>query len=233
MCPRNRRLVGGGTVKHPNRGLQFGWGLVPLVWALVSGPVVAVVLRDSGSAWVTMLTYHLGCAAAVGASAAGLGPRPRWRGLAVAAFLSGAAAWSGIGLLHLHLQDPMRDWRRWGLVPPEDLPLLAYFVGVNAALEEWFWRGAVLGRRMRKRLGTAGCRGLAVLGFLPLHLGVLVLGFGEVLGILLAASVLPASAIWTALCERTRCVWWAAASHWGADLGIALAYWVWLRPAPG
>ena len=205
-----------------------------MVWALLTGPVVTIVLRQFASAWCTMLAYHLGCAVAAGTCRTPLGPRPQWRGLVLLALVSAAASCSGLRMVLPLIQDAVRgSWRLWGLTPPGDLPLLAYYVGVNAGVEEWFWRGAVLEQGARARLGTAGCRGLAVLGFLPLHLGILVLGFGERSGILLAAGVLLASLAWTALRERTRCVWWAAASHWGADLGIALAYWIWLRAAPG
>jgi CAAX prenyl protease-like protein len=124
-------------------------------------------------------------------------------------------------------------WGNWGLRRGQDLPLLVWYVLVNPWIEEWFWRGALLGSRVSDHLGPGRARALAMLGFLPYHYAVLALGFGPRVGCVLALGVLLGSACWTAMRLRFGSAWWAAASHQGADLGLALVYWMRMRPPTG
>jgi len=214
--------------------MQGMWVRLAILWVFLAGPVVAGLLLSANSAWGAMLAYHLGCGIAAVGSGAGLGRRPGGRRLAAFGLFSAALTGSALAIAWRALPERAGDvWQDWGLVPPGDRFLLIWYVGVNPWVEEWFWRGALLGPRVRERLGRAGSRAFAVLGFLPLHVVVLVASFGTGMGTLFAFCVLLGSAGWTALRERTGCVWWSAASHEGADLGIALAYWIWLRPAWG
>jgi hypothetical protein len=194
---------------------------------------VAGLLRLAGSAWLAMLAYHLGCGLVSLACGARPLARPRVRGLALSGMLSAVLVFVGCALLATRVaafREPVDSWVRWGASPPADLALLAWYVAANPWIEEAFWRGAILGPRVRARIGGAGARALALLGFVPLHLAVLLPSFGVPLGLCLGAGILAASAAWTAIAERTGGFWWPAASHQGADLGLALAYWLWQRP---
>jgi membrane protease YdiL (CAAX protease family) len=204
-----------------------------LVWSVFAGPAVWGLLQLPGAAWCAALGYHLGCGVAARGLEARLGPRPPARRLALLG-LAAAALVAAAGLAVCQLIEGagelVRAWARWGFAPPRaDLAFLAYYVVVNPWLEELYWRGALLGGG-RARLGPGAARALATLGFLPHHLVVLGLGFGWDAALGLAVPILAAAAAWVAWCERTGSIWDAAATHAGADLGLAIVYLMRIRP---
>jgi hypothetical protein len=179
-----------------------------------------------------MLLYHLGCwTASVGS---GWGIRPAVRFLAVAAGVSALtvlAVWALLQPLVPALGAPVAAWLEWGLVPPRDLGFLVYYALVNPWIEEAFWRGRLLGAAARNRLGVVPARTLSVFGFLPMHIVVLSSSFEPSTTLLMSCAVLVGSLAWTWMQEKCRTTWLPAASHMGADLGLVIAYLVWLRPA--
>jgi hypothetical protein len=128
----------------------------------------------------------------------------------------------------LQPQTPVR-WAAWGLTPPVDRWLLLYYAAVNPWIEEWFWRGTLLGGPVRQALGSLRARTLALVGFWPLHAVVLVSSFGLAQGGLFSLACLAAGALWTLMRERQGHAWGALASHQGADAGVVWLYWVFLR----
>jgi hypothetical protein len=145
-----------------------------------------------------------------------------------AVFISGSLAYA----LGLRPSTPT-VWAAWGLAPPGDRLLLLAYVGLNPWIEEWFWRGTLLGGAGGAPRGAARARWLAILGFVPFHLVFLVPSFGWPLSIIIGVAIAAASWIWVILRERQGHVWGAAASHWGADAGLVALYeWV-LRGAVG
>ena len=122
--------------------------------------------------------------------------------------------------------EPYRDLFRRILFPsgnPSSLFVLfaAYSLGVHVPIEEMFWRAVVLNpERDRPSLAILGqflCFG--ALHAVPLGL---ILGYR---GILYSVPAGAAGAIWTALTIRTRTLWPALVSHWGADLVILGGMW--------
>jgi len=204
-----------------------------VAWALGSGPFVAWLLHLAAPAWSVMLSYHAGCWLASGAVSARLGPRPAWRGLAALGFLSTVATLAAFAVARAWvpaLRHPVPSWERWGMRPPADALLLLYYAAANPWIEERFWRGAFLGERLRRRLGSTAAWLLAAAAFVPFHFAVLDASFGHRLAIGLTAPILGASVMWTGFCWRTGNAWWGAASHAGTDLALCLAYVLWLRP---
>ena len=160
-----------------------------------------------------------------------MGKRPPAVGLLAAAAASAIAAFAVGAVAHRAgiAPRPSPLWRTWGLAPPADLVLLTVYLLLNPGLEEWFWRGTLLGEGVRRRLGRAGAWTLSVGAFLPFHLVFLVRSFGVLHGALFAVGVLGLASFWAALCERHGHAWWSAASHLGADLGVVLLYLRFLR----
>ena len=204
---------------------------IAIAWAVSSGSVVALCLRADGSAWVALCVYQLGCALATRVVRGRLGRRPATASLLGAA-LATAAIVVALGLAARGLgffPRPRPIWQAWGLEPPGDLWLVLVFATLNPWIEERFWRGALLDDPVRRRLGTRGARALAVWGFCPLHCVFLLRSFDAMSGWLCAGGVLLAAILWTSVRERSESAWWAAASHQGADVGVACLYWFWLR----
>ncbi len=199
-----------------------------ILWAFFTGPVVALTLRGPRGALSAMLAYQIGCGLAAWVGGGSLGRRPpglargaaAW--LVASAFLVFAASALAQGL-GLRPGTPLL-WERWGLVAPADRVLLAHYMLLNPWVEEWFWRGTILGTTVRRRLGVARARALAVLGSWPLHAVFLLQSFGVVVGGGVSLGVVAAAWAWTLLRERSGHAWWCAASHQGADLGLVLVY---------
>jgi hypothetical protein len=203
-----------------------------LVWAILAGPAVFGLLRWTGAVWPALLGYHAGCLVAAGRVRPGFGRRPRWGPLAGMTLASVAVVLVGFAALRSlvpALRAPVGVWTRWGMQRPADLAVLAYYAAANPWIEERFWRGALLSPEMCARLGPGRARGWAILGFVPHHLAVLWPSFGAPLAVGLSISILLAGAFWTELRLRSGHLWWGAASHLGADLGLGLAYVLWLR----
>lgn len=204
---------------------------IAILWALGAGPVVAGLLKAPHGAWVAMLGYHLGCIGSAQIGRGSFGPRPPWpRSLVIALLSAVVVAGTGRFAYEAGLQGlTSRQWFQWGLQPPSDRGLLLYYLVANPYIEEWFWRGTILGNPVRHALGTARARVLAVMGFWPLHAVVLVPAFGFFHGGLLSIACLAAGALWTMFRERQGNIWDAFASHQGADAGVVWLYWVLLR----
>ncbi len=204
---------------------------IAVFWALASGPVVALLLHGQAAAWVTMLSYQAACALAAAAAGGRLGTRPPAPALLAVAALTTIAVFAlGAGARWLGVAPPVPPlWKSWGLAPPTDVCLLGLYVLLNPWLEEWFWRGTLLGAAVKRPLGRAGAVSLSVVGFIPLHLVFLLPSFGVTRGLLFAGGVLVAASLWAALHERHGHAWWSAASHLGADLGVVLLYLFFLR----
>lgn len=205
--------------------------VIAVLWALASGPVVALLLHGQAAAWVTMLSYQAGCALAATAAGGRLGARPPAPALLAVAVTTTIAVFAlGAGARWLGVAPPVPSlWKSWGLAPPADVGLLGLYALLNPWLEEWFWRGTLLGSAVKRRLRPAGAVALSIGAFMPFHLVFLLRSFGVTLGLLFAGVVLAAASLWAALQERHGHTWWSAASHVGADLGVVLLYLFFLR----
>lgn len=203
-----------------------------LGWALLCGPVVFALLQLPGAAWAAMLGYHAGCLGVVrfagGAGARTQIPLGRALGLLVGSTLlvvAGGALARSWGLLP---GLPVAAWSTWGVRPPFDLAWLAYYVAVNPAVEERFWRGALLSARVRTRFGNPIPRLLSTIGFGFHHLVVLGASFGWPRGALMVLPIVAASVVWVVWRERSGTLGPAIATHRGADLGLAILHlWMW------
>ncbi len=205
--------------------------IIAIAWAVSSGPVVALCLRADASAWVALCVYQLGSALATRVVRGGLGRRPptaRLLGVAIAtAAIVVAFGFAARGLGFVPRPRPI--WQAWGLEPPGDRWLVLVFALLNPWIEERFWRGALLGDPVRRRLGARGARALAVWGFCPLHAVFLLRSFDALSGWLCTGGVLLATILWTSARERSGNAWLSAASHQGADAGVVCLYWCLLR----
>lgn len=203
-----------------------------VAWALSTGPVVALFLRLPRAAWPAMLAYHAGCAIAATAAGLRFGPRPRvphllaWAVAGVLAVIGPLAVMQRAGSW---VPADSGAWVDWGLRPPGDVWLMAYYVAVNPMVEERFWRAALLGGAVGERLGRWPAELLAAAGFVPFHVVVLATCFGLRAAVLLALPILGASTFWVWLYRSRKQAWSGAAGHLGVDLGLAAAYLVWLR----
>jgi len=199
-------------------------------WLLAAAAptVLGLVFLASGRIHPAMLAYHALCAVAIfrhRARVRVLLPS-RWR------------AWKwGLGTVWLFLPflvtaptildpSPYREVFRRTLFPFGGPPVLfplfaAYTLLVHVPLEEIFWRGVVLDpERARVPSALAG----SFLFFGALHAVPLGLILGPV-GMLFSLPAAAAGAIWAALTIRTRNLWPALVSHWGADLVILGGMW--------
>jgi hypothetical protein len=203
-----------------------------LLWAAAAGPLVALLLHAPHAAWCAVFGYHLGCWIFSSLVPAPWGPRPRIARLGLVALGSGLLV-AGSGAAGLHVWPALAQcrevWGRWTGRPPADLLFLAYYAAVNPWLEEHYWRAALFGPGVRRLVGLRAARGVCAGAFVLHHAAVLIPAFGLRLGLLLCASVLVAGVIWIAWRERAQNVWWSAASHAGADLGLVIAWSILLR----
>jgi len=105
---------------------------LPILWAFLTGPVVTAVLVVTGSAWWTMLAYHVGCALAARAAGSGLGPRPDGRALIGLGGFSAGITGAALAIVWPLLRPLLPVvWGNWGLRRGQDLPLLVWYVLVN------------------------------------------------------------------------------------------------------
>lgn len=210
-----------------------------IAWAVACGPLVYALLQRPGAAWTSILVYHAGCLAIRRTRDASQDAMPRasksfrWRpqvfALAACSSAGVLAAGAAAASIWPALFTPNPAWARWGLAPPADLVWLAYYVTVNPWIEERFWRGALLDRPARAALGPRGALAFSCIAFGGHHAAVLVESFGAPLGALGTLFVLAAGAVWAALRWRTGSIALGVASHWGADLALALVYVLWWR----
>jgi hypothetical protein len=102
---------------------------LPILWALLTGPVVTVVLVVTGSAWWTMLAYHVGCALAARAAGSGLGPRTDGIALIGLGVFSAGLTVAALAIVWPLLRSLLAIvWGNWGLRRGQDLPLLIWYV---------------------------------------------------------------------------------------------------------
>jgi len=119
---------------------------------------------------------------------------------------------------------PYRDLFMRSLFPGGRSPLLftgfaVYTLLVHAPLEEIFWRGAVTDPN---RAGPALAGNAVFFGLLhAVPLGIL-LGPS---GLLFALPTAAAGAVWAWVTIRSRSLWPALVSHWGADALILFGMW--------
>ena len=229
MCVNERRSIANAACRLRGGAytpaVRFG---VALVWAGLTGPVVALLLEAPHAAWAAMLGYHVGCALVAAGLRARWGPRPR--ALVLLAWVLGSAALvfgTGCVVVPAMLPAPVLDRARgvvggWGMDAARAPWMLAYYVLVNPGVEEWFWRSTLL--TAAGNLGAAPRRALAVLAFVPFHGVVLAAVFGTAGLLWMLIGIAAAGAIWTWLQIRCDATWVAGASHLGADAGVVLLY---------
>lgn len=199
-------------------------------WLLAAAAptVLGLVFLASGRIHPAMLAYHALCAVVIF--------RHRARVRVLLLYPSPAWKW-GLGTLALFLPfllvgplvldpAPYREVFRRTLFPSGGPPVLfplfaAYTLFLHVPLEEIFWRGVVLDPE-RARVPTALAGGFLFFG--ALHAVPLGLLLGPV-GLLFSLPAAAAGAIWTTLTIRTRSLWPALVSHWGADLVILGGMW--------
>jgi membrane protease YdiL (CAAX protease family) len=101
----------------------------------------------------------------------------------------------------------------WGFV--------AYSLIVHSPLEEIFWRAVVTdpGHPGRGMLVAGNALGFGLLHAIPMGM---ILGWP---GVLMALPTAAAGAIWAWVTIRTRSLWPALVSHWGADALILAGMW--------
>ncbi len=123
----------------------------------------------------------------------------------------------------------MSTWAGWGLTPPGDAWMLVYYVCVNPVIEEWFWRGAIVGRQLREHFGTRTAVFFGVGAFWGFHVFVLWPAFGFTVGLITSFFVLLAGIAWTLLRLRSGHIWWSGLTHLAANLALAILYFARLR----
>jgi membrane protease YdiL (CAAX protease family) len=97
----------------------------------------------------------------------------------------------------------------------------AYSLLIHSPLEEVFWRAVVTdpGRPDRGAIIAGNALGFGLLHALPLGM---ILGGS---GVLMALPTAAAGAIWAFVTIRSRSLWPALVSHWGADAVILAGMW--------
>ena len=199
-----------------------------LAWSLLCGPVVGLLLRLPAGAWWAVCGYQAGCLVCVWAAGVRPGRRPAWRQLALTAGTCLIAAVM-VGILLLARVDRTLiagAGSALGLRPRADLLWLVLYATVNPCVEEAYWRGALLGPRVRSRVGTRLARAVVLIGFLNHHAVVLAACVGPGAALRMCVPIFIAGALWTLVFERTRSLWWSAASHLGVDTALAALYWM-------
>jgi hypothetical protein len=201
---------------------------IALVWAALTGPVVALLLEARHAAWAAMLGYHAGCLLAASSLRAGWGPRPG-PAVLLAWTVGSAAIVFGAGSLVVPTMFPPEVLDRaravlteWGMSPTRAPWLLTYYVLVNPGLEEWFWRATLLDATGPIR--APGRRAISIVAFVPFHAVVLQAVFGSTGLAWMLVGIAGASAFWASVQVRRGTTWPAYASHMGADAGVALLY---------
>lgn len=199
-------------------------------WTLAAAApaLVGLVFLATGRIHPAILAYHVWCAVLIVRFRSRIRPLLRWERSTlpwilgtttlVAAFLSAAPL----------VQDPSpyRNLYRMTLFPSGEpgflFPLFsAYTLLIHAPVEEVYWRAVVTdphhGKSTTVLIGNALFFGL-------LHAVPLTMILGP-LGILLSLPTASAGAVWAFVTIRTRSLWPALVSHWGADALILAGMW--------
>jgi membrane protease YdiL (CAAX protease family) len=191
-------------------------------WALAaSAPaIVGLVFWASGIIHPAILAYHALCAIAIW--------RRRERVRPLLRTGSNTLAWAGATTLvvvlfliaapFLHDPSPYRDLFRRTLLPWGDPATLfalfaLYTMVIHAPLEEIFWRAVVMDPAQNPSPATIASNGVF---FWLFHAVPMAMVLGP-LGLLAAIPAGAAGAVWAFVTIRSRSLWPALVSHWGAD----------------
>jgi len=199
-------------------------------WLLAAAApaIVGLVLLSTGWIHLAMLAYHGLCASLILGNHARVRSRMPWDRRAWTWGLGVTGAFIPFMISGAFILDPApyREIFQRTLFPVGPPPILffvfaAYTLLVHVPLEEIFWRAVVLDVGQAP-VSTALAGNFLFFG--ALHAVPLGLILGP-MGILLSVPAGAAGAIWAGLTIRTRSVWPALVSHWGADLVILGGMW--------
>jgi len=191
-------------------------------WALAAAApaTVGLVFWGTGLIHPAIVAYHVLCAAAVWRR------RDRVRSLlrsdrTTLAWTAGTALIVALFLIaapFVHDPTPYRDLFRKTLLPWGDPNTLfaafaVYTMVIHAPLEEIFWRAVVMDPEGAPSWTAVAGNGLFFWLFHAVPMGT-VLGPR---GLLAAVPAGAAGAVWAFVTIRSRSLWPALVSHWGAD----------------
>lgn len=242
--------------RHVSAPVTHGSLTVPLMLALAAPLAVIVCILYLHSVWWTFAVYQVGIclvapalesrlagrtwrehAALLGLSSSpeSDGP-PRLKILAVGLGLGTALVTGGfLVLTRDRFLDPElleATVAGWGVAPEQMVTMLGVMAVLNAAAEEFFWRGYFPGRVATVRPGSSPPVALTVVlpSVLYASYHAMTIGHqvGETMGVvLMTGGVLGAGLIWAWLRRITGSVWPALLSHSGAVIAyLAVHYWL-------
>lgn len=201
----------------------MNWLLLAAAPAIVTGVFLA-----TGRIPAAIVAYHVFCLVLVLRHRARLRPWLRWEARLLPWTLAAALLVAGFLAAAPFVRDPSpyREVFHRELLPRGASPALffafaAYSLIVHSPLEEVFWRGVVSDPG---RAGTGVLVAGNALGFGLLHAVPMALILGTE-GALLALPTAAAGALWAFVTIRTRSLWPALVSHWGADALILAGMW--------
>jgi membrane protease YdiL (CAAX protease family) len=159
-------------------------------------------------------------------------PRPSWRdwqagtllGVVMFAIIYGSYVWLGQRWLSPEVVQSGAETVKL-LAPRLYLGFAAYFIFINALVEEYIWRWFV-GRQCERLVPGLGAVALAALCF-TLHHIIALVGFTGSWPVVILGSlgVFMAGAVWSWLYLVYRSLWACYISHLLADVAIALVGW--------
>lgn len=242
--------------REANAPVTYGALTVPLMLAIAAPLAVIVCIVYLHSVWWTFAVYQVGIclvapalesrlagrtwrehAALLGLSSPpGSDGGPRLKNLAVGLGLGTALVTGGfLVLTRDRFLDPERldaTLAGWGVAPEQVVMMLGVMAVLNAAAEEFFWRGYFPGRVAMVRPGSSPAVALTVVLpsvlYASYHAVTISQLVGETMGVVLMTSgVLGAGLIWAWLRRTTGSVWPALLSHSGAVIAyLAVQYWL-------
>ncbi len=196
---------------------------------LVAAPlIVSGVHLATGRILPAILAYHLFCLGAVIRHFGRIRPWLRWERSLVGWVLGTTLIVAGFLVCAPLVRDPSpykgifhRVLFPEGASTSLFIAFAAYSLIVHSPLEEIFWRAVVTdpGNPARRTLVVGNALGFGLLHALPM---------AQILGeegVLMALPTAAAGAIWAFVTIRTRSLWPALVSHWGADALILAGMW--------
>lgn len=198
-------------------------------WLAAAAPgIIGLVLLGTGWVHLAVLAYHALCAASIIRRWSRIRPLLRrdpatWRWILGTTIL--IAFFLCLGPL-VHDPSSYRDLFRATLFPGGRIEVLfpvfaVYTLAFHAPLEEVFWR-AVVTDPARADLQSAVAGNAVFFGLL--HAVPLTILLGP-MGLLVSLPTAAAGAVWALVTIRTRSLWPALVSHWGADALILGGMW--------
>lgn len=199
-------------------------------WLLLAAAplIVSGVYAATGRIPMAILAYHVFCLAMVLRHRRRVRPWLRWEASLLPWVLGTTLIVAGFLLIAPLVRDPSpyKGVFLSKLFPAGGSTALfvafaAYSLIVHSPLEEIFWRAVVTDPAQPGRtvLIAGNALGFGLLHALPMAQ---VLG-GE--GVLLALPTAAAGALWAFVTIRSRSLWPALVSHWGADALILAGMW--------